>query len=110
MAVKSELSSSPGQSSSSSFKNHFSNDGSFLEQFKRFKTSKDEHKIEPKFEPKLEPKIEPKPVVPKVEIQNKSVEEDWYKAALARAKQIAQNMSASPAPASNAPIIKSEPE
>jgi len=96
MAVKSELSSSLGQSSSS-FKNHFSNDGSFLEQFKRFKTSKDEHKIEPK------------PVVPKVEIQNKSVEEDWYKAALARAKQIAQNMSASPAPASNA-IIKSEPE
>ena len=77
-------------------------------QFKRFKTSKDEHKIEPKFEPKVEPKIEPKPVVPKVEIQNKSVEEDWYKAALARAKQIAQNMSVPPAPTSTA-LVKPEP-
>jgi len=82
MAAKSDISSSPS-TSHSSFKNQFSNDGSFFEQFKKFKTVKDE--------PKIEPKTEPKPTVPKVE--NKSVEDDWYKAALARAKEIAQNVS-----------------
>ena len=96
MAAKSETSSSLDQSPStshSSFKNQFSNDGSFLEQFKKFKNVRDE------------PKIETKPV-PKVEIQSKSVEDDWYKAALARAKSIAQNISA---PASTA-LAKPEPE
>ena len=70
-----------------SFKNQFSNDGSFFEQFKKLKQAKDEPKIESRFEPKVEPKVE---------VQSKSVEDDWYKAALARAKQIAQNMSAPP--------------
>ena len=99
MAAKSDLSSSPC-TSHSSFKNQFSNDGSFLEQFKKFKTAKDE--------PKIEPKIEPKPIVPKVE--NKSVEDDWYKAALARAKEIAQNMSAPPPASAPSTVVKSEPK
>ena len=72
------------------FKNQFSNDGSFLEQFKKLKKSKDEPKFEPKFEPK-------------VEVKDKSVEDEWYKAALARAKSIAQNISAPPVP-----TVKSE--
>ena len=99
MAAKSDISSSPS-TSHSSFKNQFSNDGSFLEQFKKFKTAKDE--------PKIEPKIEPKPIVPKVE--NKSVEDDWYKAALARAKEIAQNMSAPPPASASTTLVKSEPK
>jgi len=99
MAAKSDLSSSPS-TSHSSFKNQFSNDGSFLEQFKKFKTAKDE--------PKIEPKIEPKPIVPKVE--NKSVEDDWYKAALARAKEIAQNMSAPPPASASTTLVKLEPK
>ena len=87
--------------------NQFSNDGSFLEQFRKLKQSKDEPKIEAKVELKIEAKVEPK-VEPKVELQNKSVEDDWYKAALARAKRIAQNMSAPP-PVSAA-VVKQEPE
>ena len=79
--------------------NQFSNDGSFLEQFRKLKQAKDEPKIEAKVEPKVEPKVE---------LQNKSVEDDWYKAALARAKRIAQNMSAPP-PVSAA-VVKQEPE
>ena len=99
MAAKSDISSSPS-TSHSSFKNQFSNDGSFFEQFKKFKTVKDE--------PKIEPKTEPKPTVPKVE--NKSVEDDWYKAALARAKEIAQNMSAPPPVSASTTLVKSEPK
>ncbi len=87
--------------------NQFSNDGSFLEQFRKLKQAKDEPKIEAKVELKIEAKVEPK-VEPKVEQQNKSVEDDWYKAALARAKRIAQNMSAPP-PVSAA-VVKQEPE
>jgi len=87
--------------------NQFSNDGSFLEQFRKLKQAKDEPKIEAKVELKIEAKVEPK-VEPKVELQNKSVEDDWYKAALARAKRIAQNMSAPP-PVSAA-VVKQEPE
>jgi hypothetical protein len=83
--------------------NQFSNDGSFLEQFRKLKEAKDEPKIEAKVELKIEAKVEPK-----VELQNKSVEDDWYKAALARAKRIAQNMSAPP-PVSAA-VVKQEPE
>lgn len=88
--------------------NQFSNDGSFLEQFRKLKQAKDEPKIEAKVELKIEAKVEPK-VEPKVELQNKSVEDDWYKAALARAKRIAQNMSAPP-PVSAAAVVKQEPE
>jgi len=87
--------------------NQFSNDGSFLEQFRKLKQAKDEPKIEAKVELKIEAKVEPK-VEPKIELQNKSVEDDWYKAALARAKRIAQNMSA-PTPVSAA-VVKQEPE
>ena len=88
--------------------NQFSNDGSFLEQFRKLKQAKDEPKIEAKVELKIEAaKVEPK-VEPKVELQNKSVEDDWYKAALARAKRIAQNMSAPPPVAASAG--KQEPE
>jgi len=106
MAAKSDMPSSLDHSSStshSSFKNQFSNDGSFFEQFKKLKNTRDEPKIEPKIEPKTEPNL-----VPKIEIQSKSVEDDWYKAALARAKEIAQNMSVPPAPTSTA-LVKPEP-
>lgn len=87
--------------------NQFSNDGSFLEQFRKLKQAKDDPQIETKVELKIEAKVEPK-VEPKVELQNKSVEDDWYKAALARAKRIAQNMSVPP-PVSAA-VVKQEPE
>lgn len=63
------------QASDSSIKNQFSNDGSFLEQFKKLKQTKDE---------------------PPVKTESKSDQEDWYKTALARAKQIAQNVVVPP--------------
>ena len=78
-------------------KNQFSNDGSFLEQFKKMKETPVPASI--KNEP-VQVKEEKKPVV-----NNTQEQEEWYKNALARAKQIAQNMSA---PSSSNPSIKSE--
>ena len=52
--------------------NQFSNDGSFLEQFRKLKQAKDEPKVEAKVELKIEAKVEPK-VEPKVELQNKEL-------------------------------------
>ncbi len=71
----------PVQSSENLVKNQFSNDGSFLEQFRKMKQAK--------------------PEVKKVEVESKGDQEEWYKSALERAKQIAQTMS------TNAPV-KSE--
>lgn len=82
------------------FKNTFSNDGSFLEQFKKMKqTTKEEAPSIKSETPAVPPKVE--------EIKPSSQEEDWYKSALARAKQIAQNMSMEPSTSS---AVKSEPQ
>ena len=64
----------------------FSNDGSFLEQFKKMKE-----------EPKIEKEVKSEP-------EPSKQQNDWYKAALARAKQIAHTMTTSPTE------IKTEPE
>ena len=66
------------------FKNNFVNDGNFLEQFKRMKESTTSAKQEPV---KIEPKIQVKP-----ENDSKN-SNDWYQAALERAKNIAKSMS-----------------
>ena len=66
------------------FKNNFVNDGNFLEQFKRMKDSTTSAKQEPV---KIEPKIQVKP-----ENDSKN-SNDWYQAALERAKNIAKSMS-----------------
>ena len=72
--------------------NQFSNDGSFLEQFKKMKE-----------QPKAEAK--PEEAMPSVSQQN-----DWYKAALARAKQIAHTMSSPMETKKDPEIIKEEPK
>jgi hypothetical protein len=70
-----------------SLMNSFSNDGSFLEQFKKLKK---------------EPKIEaPKLFIPTAAVKDNLVvadekppeADDWYKSALEKARQIAQNMT-----------------
>lgn len=83
------------------FKNQFSNDGSFLEQFKKMKQTTKEEPPEPKavVAPPQPLKVE--------EIKPSAQEDDWYKSALARAKQIAQNMSVEPSTSST---VKSEPQ
>ena len=80
------FSSSPKDAGNKSlvFKNNFVNDGNFLEQFKRMKESTTSAKQEPI---KIEPKIEVKP-----ENDSKN-SNDWYQAALERAKNIAKSMS-----------------
>ena len=82
----SETLSSPKDAGNKSlvFKNNFVNDGNFLEQFKRMKESTNSAKQEPV---KIEPKIEVKP-----ENDSKN-SNDWYQAALERAKNIAKSMS-----------------
>ena len=72
--------------------NQFSNDGSFLEQFKKMKE---------------EPKIEP-PVVKSEPEPSPSQQNDWYKAALARAKQIAHTMT-SPTEIKTDPEAQNQP-
>ena len=75
----------------------FSNDGSFLEQFKKLKE-------QPKNEPNAPPVAEPMP--------SPSQQNDWYKAALERAKQIAHTMTAPMEPKKDPDVskIKDEPK
>ena len=90
--------------------NQFSNDGSFLEQFKKMKSEPKVEAIEPKLnmiEPKLN-KIEPKKAVEEA-MPSQSQQNDWYKAALARAKQIAHTMTETKKDVPEPPI-KHEPK
>lgn len=75
----------------------FSNDGSFLEQFKKLKDK-------PKNEQVAPPVAEPMP--------SPSQQNDWYKAALERAKQIAHTMTAPIEPKKDPDLskIKDEPK
>ena len=75
----------------------FSNDGSFLEQFKKLKE-------QPKNEQVAPPVAEPMP--------SPSQQNDWYKAALERAKQIAHTMTAPMEPKKDPDVskIKDEPK
>ena len=81
--------------------NQFSNDGSFLEQFKKLKE-------QPKNENEQVAPVqqEAQPAMPSPSEQN-----DWYKAALARAKQIAHTMTAPMEPKKDPDAkIKDEPK
>ena len=83
--------------------NQFSNDGSFLEQFKKLKE-------QPKNENE---QVAPAPVQQEAQpaMPSPSQQNDWYKAALARAKQIAHTMTAPMEPKKDPDAkIKDEPK
>ena len=67
------------------FKNTFTNDGNFLEQFKKMKESKAESLVITKPEIKVEANMPP--------VSSKGNPDDWYKSALERAKSIAKSMT-----------------
>ena len=71
------------------FKNTFTNDGNFLEQFKKMKESSKAPVIIIKPEIKVETNIIPPPAA----ISSKGNPDDWYKSALERAKSIAKSMT-----------------
>ena len=67
------------------FKNTFTNDGNFLEQFKKMKESKAESLVITKPEIKVEANVP--------SVSSKGNPDDWYKSALERAKSIAKSMT-----------------